>query len=72
MTKFFIWLEETKEHIDKFLIGYMIIPTFNIKRSFREQVNKCTKTKFGARTQPHIKTTFSKIENKIVSIINVL
>ena len=47
ISKSFIWLEESKERINEFFIGYMINPTFNIKRSFREQVNKCMKTKFG-------------------------
>ena len=35
-------------------IGYMIIPTLSIKRVFKDQVNKCTNTTFGAMTQPHI------------------
>ena len=31
----FIWLEETKEHMNEFLIEYMINTIFNIKKSFR-------------------------------------
>ena len=48
MAKTFIWIEETKERINEFLIGYVINLTFNINKSFREQVNKCMKTTFGA------------------------
>ena len=33
-----IWLEETKERINKFSIGYMINPKLNINKTFREQV----------------------------------
>ena len=57
MDKSFIWLEERKERINEFLIGYMINPTLNIKKVFREQVNKCMKTTFGAITKPSMKTT---------------
>ena len=54
MAKSYICLKETKEHINYFSIGYMIIPTLSIKRVFKDQVNKCTNTTFGAMTQPHI------------------
>ena len=72
MARSFIWLEETKERINKFSIGYMINTTLSIKKSFIEQVNKCMKTTFCAITQPHIKTTLEKKEYNNVSIINVL
>ena len=43
MAKSFIWIEETKEQINKFLIEYMINPTWNINQSFIERVNRCMK-----------------------------
>ena len=46
MAKRFIWLEEIKERIKEFSIGYMIYPRLNINKAFREQVNKCMITKF--------------------------
>ena len=48
----------------------MINRNLNVDKTFREQVNKCTKTKFVAitQTQSHI----SKKEKKSVRIINVL
>ena len=69
MTKRFIWLEETKERINKFSIGYMINPTLDINKSFREQVNKCMKILFGEITQPHIKTTLGKSKTKVLALI---
>ena len=60
MAKIYIWTEETKELIDDFSIGYMINPTLNIKKSFKEQVTKCMKTTFGAITQPYISKILSK------------
>ena len=39
-------------------------PKLNINKSFREQVNKCMKTTFGEITQPHIKTTLAKNNEK--------
>ena len=62
MAKHFIWIEETEERINDFLIGYMINPTLNITKIFIEQVNKCMKTTFGAITQPHIQITLEKIK----------
>ena len=72
MAKSFIWLEETKERINKFLIGYMVNPTLNISKAFREQVTKCMNITFVAITQPHIITIFKKEEFNIVIIINAL
>ena len=59
MTKSYIWLEE-KKRINEFSIGYMINPSLNIKIAFKQQVTKCTKTKFGAITQPHISKILKK------------
>ena len=54
MAKSYIWIEETKERINEFLIGYLNNPNFNIKSSFKERGTKCTKTTFGAINQPRI------------------
>ena len=35
MAKSFICIEETKERINEFSIGYMINPKFNINKAFR-------------------------------------
>ena len=72
MAKSFILPEETKERINKFSIGYMIIQILNINKLFIEQVNKFTKSTFGAITQHYVQTTLAKKENRSVIIINVL
>ena len=69
MAKRFIWIEETKERINKFTIGYMINPTLKINKAFIEQVNKCMKTTFGARTQPHIKITLAKKKTRLLALL---
>ena len=61
MDKGSIWLEETKERINEFSIGYIIHPTLNINKGFREKVTKCMKTTFCAITQPHISKILAKI-----------
>ena len=43
MAKSFVRLDETKERINRFFIGYMIIPTLNINKLLKERVNKCIK-----------------------------
>ena len=57
MAKHFIWIEETGERINEFDIGYMINPNFYVNKLFRDQVEKCNNTTFGALTQPFIKNT---------------
>ena len=54
MAKGYTCLEETKESINQFSIGYIINPNFSINKSFKEQVTKFMKIAFGAMTQPHI------------------
>ena len=54
VAKSYIWLEETKELINKFSIGYMINRTLYNNKAFKEQVTKFMKTILGAITQPHI------------------
>ena len=57
MAKRFISIEDTDEHINDLEIGYMINPSLNVNKVFRDQVEKCMNTKFGELTQPFIKTT---------------
>ena len=56
MAKRFIWIEETRERINYFSIGYIINTTLNIEKSFIEQMNKCMNNTFGETTKPHIIT----------------
>ena len=46
----------------------MIHPNLNINTSFKEQVTKCTKTKFGATTQPHISKILTK-KTKVLALL---
>ena len=71
MDKGSIWINEKKQRINKFIIGYMINWGLNFNKTFREQVEKCMYTTFGVITQPFIKSTLAK-KYKCVSINNVL
>ena len=62
MAKSSIWIEEKKQRINRFSIGYIINPNFNINKAFREQVDKFMNTKFGSITKPRIRSTLSKIK----------
>ena len=64
MDKSFIWLEETKERINQFSIGYMINLKLNINKALREQVNKFMNTICGEFTQPHIRTILDVFQPK--------
>ena len=47
----------------------MINPTFNINKAFKEQVNKCLKTTFGAITQPHISKILAKNNTRVLALL---
>ena len=69
MAKRFIWINEIKQHIDEFTIGYLINTGLNVTKALREQVEKCVYTKFGEITQPFIKATFSKNNTSVLALI---
>ena len=69
MSKSYIWLEETKERITYFSIGYMINPNLNINKAFKEKVIKCMKTTFGSITQPHISKRLAKINTIVLTLL---
>ena len=58
-----------KKMIDEFSIGYMINPGLNIKKSFRDQVEKCMYATFGEITQPIIKATLLKKNTSVLALI---
>ena len=66
---FFIFLEEKKEGINNFSIGYMINPNFNINKSFIEQVDKSMNNTFGPITQPHIRATLTKYKTRVFTLL---
>ena len=72
MAKCFIWLEETKQHINKFSIGYMINPNLNINKAFREQVQKCMNITFVPITKPHIRATLAKKKTRVLALLMFL
>ena len=55
--------------IKEFKIRYIINPNSNINRAFREQVEKCMKTTFGAITQPFIRATLLKNKTRMLALL---
>ena len=53
MDKSYIWIEEIKERMNEFSIGYTINPSLNINKSFKYKVTEFMKDTFDAITQPH-------------------
>ena len=71
MARSFIWIEERKERINEFSIGYMINPIMNINKAFKEQETKCMKNTFGAIKQTQIRTILAE-KNFIVLALLML
>ena len=66
MAKHFIWINETKQHINGFTIGYIINPGLNVNKTFREQVEKCMYNTLGESTQTFIKSTLVKMRTSML------
>ena len=49
----------------------MINPDFNVKKSFREKVEKCIYNTFGEIKQPFIKATLSKNNTSVLALIMI-
>ena len=60
MSKSYICLEETNQHINEFSIGYIMNPSVNRNRAFKYQVKVCLENTFGPDTNTHIVKTLSK------------
>ena len=69
MAKSFIWIEEKKERINKFFIGYMNDTKLNINKSFIEQVFKCMNNIFGPIAQLYIRATFAKKTTRVLALL---
>ena len=69
MPKRSIWLNETKQRMNEFTIGYMINIGLNVNKSFREKVERYMYNTFGETTQPFIKYTLEKNNTSVLELI---
>ena len=53
--RMFVYHNNTEEHINEFVIEYMVNITFYVDKSFKEQVEKRMNDMFDTTTQPFIK-----------------
>ena len=60
MSKNYIWLEETNQHINEDSILYMMNPTLNRNKVFIDQLKVCLKNTLGPDTNYHISKTIAK------------
>ena len=69
LAKRFILINETKQRIHEFTIGYMTNQGLNVNKVFREQVQKCMYTTFGEITQNCIRATLVKKNTSVLALI---
>ena len=67
--KFFLYIHEINERINEFAIGYIINPTLNVNKSFKDKVEKCMNNMFGTLTQPFIKNVMTKNNTCVLALI---
>ena len=58
-----------KKRINEFKSFYMINPNLNINKAFREQLEKCMITTFGAIAQPFIRSTLLKKKTIVLALL---
>ena len=69
MSKRYIWIEETNKLINEFSIGYMMNPTLNRNRAFKDQVKVCSKNTFVPDTNSHIAKTLAKNNTRVLALV---
>ena len=60
MSKNFVCIHNTEEHINKLAIGYMVSQTLYVNKVFKEQVENFMNDTFGTTTQHDIKCYVKK------------
>ena len=61
MSKIFVYINTTYERINPFSIGYMINPTLQVNKVFRDKVEKFLRDTFHQNTMKGIKHFLRKI-----------
>ena len=69
MDKSFIWLEEKKQRINEFYIGYMMNPDLNTNKVFREQVKVYLKTTFYTSTMTQTSKILLKPNTRVLALV---
>ena len=62
------WIEETNQRINEFSFAYMLNPTLNKKKAFKEQVKACVIKLFCADTNNHINITLIKQDTRVLAL----
>ena len=60
MSKICVYINSIEKHINEFEIGYMVNPTLNVKKEFREQVDKFSKEAFRPSNMSGIRNVIKK------------
>ena len=69
MSKIYIWIEETSQRINELSIGYIMNPTLNRNRAFKDQVKVCLNHTFGTDTNSHISKTLHKLNTRVLALV---
>ena len=69
MSKSYIWIEEKNQRINEFSIGYIMNPTLNRNRAFKDQVKVCLKHTFGPDNNSHISKSLQKPNTRVLSLV---
>ena len=63
------WIEETNQCINEFSLAYMLNPTLNNNKDFKEQVKACLINTSGADTNKHINRTLMKQYTRVLALV---
>ena len=69
MAKSYIYLEEKKQHINDFYIGYTMNPNLNLNKAFREQVKLSLKQIYSTSTMTQISKILLKKNTRVLALV---
>ena len=64
-----IYIEETNQRINEFSFAYMLNPTLNENKAFKEQVEACLINTFGADNNKHINKKLMNRDTRVLALV---
>ena len=69
MSKRKIYIEETNQRINEFSFAYMLNPTLNKNKAFKQQLKACLFNTFAADTNKHINKTLMNRDTRVLALV---
>ena len=69
MSKIFVFINTTEEHINQFEIGFITNPTLHVNKVFRDQYRKFLKYKYHQSIMKRLKNVLRKKYTCVIALV---